>query len=144
MPPLPVYKLNYYGVRGQTLSWIESFLRDRKQHVLVEGAKSDEAEVTSGVPQGTVLAPFCSWPLSTTFPQSWIPKLDCLQMIVCCFAKLTTYTTQTNYRRTSRHLKNGSLTGRCPFTPRNAPPFECPARNGLLTPKISKTNLVLS
>ena len=38
-------KLNYYGVRGQTLSWIESFLRDRKQHVLVEGAKSDEAEV---------------------------------------------------------------------------------------------------
>ena len=46
-----LYKLNYYGVRGQTLSWIESFLRDRKQHVLVEGAKSDEAEVTSGVPQ---------------------------------------------------------------------------------------------
>ena len=44
-------------------------------------------------------------------------------MIVCCFAKLTAYTTPTNYRRTSRHLQNGSLTGRCPFTPRNAPPF---------------------
>ena len=28
-----LYKLNYYGVRGQTLSWIESFLRDRATHL---------------------------------------------------------------------------------------------------------------
>ena len=45
-----LYKLNNYGVPGQTLSWIESFLYNRKQHVLVERAKSDEVQVTSGVP----------------------------------------------------------------------------------------------
>ena len=50
-----LYKLNYYGIRGHTLSWIQRFLHERKQHVPVEGAKSHEAQVTSGVPDGTFL-----------------------------------------------------------------------------------------
>ena len=48
-------KLNYYGIRSNTLQWIYSFLRDRKQLVLLEGVKSSTATVDSGVPQGTVL-----------------------------------------------------------------------------------------
>jgi hypothetical protein len=30
-------KLNYYGIRSNTLQWIYSFLHDRKQLVLLEG-----------------------------------------------------------------------------------------------------------
>lgn len=48
-------KLNYYGVRGNILNWIESFLKKRTQHVVVEGQSSNTRKVTSGVPQGTVL-----------------------------------------------------------------------------------------
>ena len=50
-------KLRHYGLKGNILQWIQSFLRDRSQQVLVEGQSSTSAPVVSGVPQGTVLGP---------------------------------------------------------------------------------------
>ena len=50
-------KLRHYGLKGNILQWIQSFLRDRSQQILVEGQSSTSAPVVSGVPQGTVLGP---------------------------------------------------------------------------------------
>ncbi len=50
-------KLNHYGIRGPTLTWITNFLTRRMQRVVIGGDYSDWVHVKSGVPQGTVLGP---------------------------------------------------------------------------------------
>ncbi len=44
-------------IDSNTINWIENWLQDRKQTVLLDGSKSQPATVRSGVPQGTVLGP---------------------------------------------------------------------------------------
>lgn len=45
------------GIQGLALKWLESFLRGRKQRVLIGQSLSDSHEVQFGVPQGSVLGP---------------------------------------------------------------------------------------
>ena len=52
-----LHKLTYYGISPQALNWVQSFLTNRTQQVLLAGNMSSPINVTSGVPQGSVLGP---------------------------------------------------------------------------------------
>ena len=52
-----LHKMEFYGVRQNTIEWIKQYLTNRTQSVILENHKSDPLDVVSGVPQGTVMGP---------------------------------------------------------------------------------------
>lgn len=48
---------NHYGIHGNLLRWVESYLSRRNQLVTLRGFLSAPANITSGVPQGSHLGP---------------------------------------------------------------------------------------
>jgi hypothetical protein len=46
-----------YGVTGQALAWIESYLEYRSWAVIIDGHRSQQKDLQYGVPQGSILGP---------------------------------------------------------------------------------------
>lgn len=47
----------YYGIHGNLLRWIQSYLTRRNQVVFIRNSRSSSVTITSGVPQGSHLGP---------------------------------------------------------------------------------------
>ncbi len=51
---------NYIGIHGTALSWLKSYLSDRRHCVSYKNTTSESSSVQFGVPQGSVLGPLLS------------------------------------------------------------------------------------
>jgi hypothetical protein len=52
-----ILKLKRYGVKGELLCWLKSYLSNICQRVIIKDAISSVGELKAGVPQGSVLGP---------------------------------------------------------------------------------------
>ena len=77
-------KISGYGIKENVLNWIGDFLRNRKQRVIVNGISSDWRNITSGIPQDSVLGPI----LFLIFINDMPKVIQCLVKLFADDAKL--------------------------------------------------------
>ena len=94
-----IKKLERYGVRGLCLDWFISYLKNRKQFVSIQGADSELANISCGVPQGSILGPLLFIIYINDLPNS------CKDILPYLFAD----DTNGLYRQSKGEIKNDSL-----------------------------------
>ena len=99
-------------VYKKLLTWIKSFVSNRVQQVVVDGQQSNLAAVSSGVPQGTVLAPLLFLCFINDLPNGIMSKIKWYADDILLYTTFTHKNIATTYNRIWIHSKSGQLNGK--------------------------------
>ena len=105
-------KLHYYGIRDKNLSWIQNFLADRNQQVVLDGRHHLVLLSHLEFHKAQCLDLSCSWYTSMTCPQEFPLQYDFLLMIVICTESYETNRMQRHYRQILIIYRNGKKIGK--------------------------------
>ena len=112
-----VTKLRGYGFKNNMCEWITDFLTDRKHQVCINGTLSEPAEVTSGIPQGSVLGPVLFVIFINDLPDTVNSNVLLFADDTKIFSKIVNPTDNDTLQQDIHQLHNWSSTWQLPFHP---------------------------
>ena len=105
-------KLDRYGIRNKTHTWISNFLKYRKQRVVIGGEHSTWTQVMSGVPQGTVLGPLLFLTYINDLPNNIHSSIRLFADDCVLFREIKNEIDSQELQKDLNSLMKGSMTGR--------------------------------
>ena len=97
--------------------WIESFLHDRSQTVVLNGTASDPIPVSSGVPQGSVLGPLLFLAYINDLPHNISSKVRLFADDTAIYLSLTSADTSVTLQNDLKLLEKWELEWDMQFNP---------------------------